>query len=357
MSGAAGRTGAAAGVAVAAAAATAAVGFAAQRRAARSILRRPDPEAAEDLDAAMGTAAQVTTDDGLRLNAMVVERDTAPADGLTVILVHGYALAATTWHYQLRDLGDVARLVAYDQRGHGDSDRGHNSGYTVERLARDLATVIEALAPSGPIVLVGHSMGGMTVMGLAEQHPEWFGDRIIGVALVATAANPGAAGELAIAGPLGQLVRRVGPGLAGVLAPRPDLIERGLRLADDLVVVLTEHYGFGADAPPSLVEHTKRMHGKVPVDVLAALLPAFSDLDLDHALAPLQRTETVILVGERDRMTPVGLSRSLLKRLPNADLVTLADTGHMLMLERYADVNQVLRDLLVRVRRTQGASV
>jgi pimeloyl-ACP methyl ester carboxylesterase len=341
---------------VAAAAATAAVGFAAQRRAARAILRRPDPEAGEDLDAVMGTQTFITTDDGVRLNVMVVDRDSAPSDGLTVVLVHGYALAASTWHYQLRDLGDVARLVAYDQRGHGGSDRGPNDAYSVDRLSRDLETVIEDLAPTGPIVLVGHSMGGMTVMALAERHPDWFGDRVVGVALVATAANPGAAGELAIAGPLGQLVRHIGPGLAGALAPRPDIIERGLRLADDLVVVLTEHYGFGTDAPPSLVEHTKRMHGRVPVEVLAALLPAFADLDLDHALAPLQRTETVIIVGETDRMTPVGLSRSLLKRLPNADMVTLADTGHMLMLERYAEVNQVLRDLLVRVRRRQMAS-
>jgi pimeloyl-ACP methyl ester carboxylesterase len=341
---------------VAAAAATAAVGFAAQRRAARAILRRPDPEAGEDLDAIMGEQVTVTMDDGVRLNAMVVQRETAPHDGLTVIFVHGYALAASTWHYQLRDLGDVARLVAYDGRGHGSSDRGPDHAYSVERLAQDLETVIANLAPTGPIVLVGHSMGGMTVMGLAERHPDWFGDRIIGVALLATAANPGAAGELAIAGPLGQLVRRVGPGLAGALAPRPDLIERGLRLADDLVVILTEHYGFGTDAAPSLVEHTKRMHGRVPVEVLAALLPAFSELNLDHALAPLQRAETVIIVGERDRMTPLGLSRSLLKRLPNADMVTLADTGHMLMLERYAEVNQVLRDLLVRVRRTHLAS-
>jgi pimeloyl-ACP methyl ester carboxylesterase len=120
--------------------------------------------------------------------------------------------------------------------------------------------------------------------------------------------------------------------------------------------VLTEHYGFGSQAPPSLVEHTKHMHAQVPVEVLAGLLPAFEDLDLADALAPLQHTDIVIVVGETDRMTPPRLSEKLLQLLPAADLVTLADTGHMLMLERYPEVNQVLRDLMVRVRRSLGAA-
>jgi pimeloyl-ACP methyl ester carboxylesterase len=226
----------------------------------------------------------------------------------------------------------------------------------VERMSRDLEAVIEATAPTGPLLLVGHSMGGMTVLGLAERRPELFGERIVGVALVATAADRGSAGELAIAGPWGQLLRRIGPGIANVFAPRPDLVEHSLRLADDLVVILTEHYGFGSQAPASLVEHTKHMHAQVPVPVLVDLLPAFADLDLVDAVAPLQRTETAIVVGETDRMTPMALSRRLLDLLPGADYVTLADTGHMLMLERYPEVNQVLRDLVVRVRRSMTAA-
>jgi pimeloyl-ACP methyl ester carboxylesterase len=348
-----GRAGAVAGLAVAAAAASAAVGLAAQRRAARSILRRDDPEAGEDLAAPMGDVRVVETDDGAHLSVEV--SSTRSSSDLTLVLIHGYALAASTWHYQFRDLADAARLVAYDQRGHGRSTVGADA-LSVDRLAADLETVIEAVVPDGPIVLVGHSMGGMSVMALAERRPEWFGERIVGTALLATSAHPGAAGELAIAGPWGEILRRIGPGLASVLAPRPQLVERGLSIADDLVVVLTEHYGFGSQAPPSLVEHTKHMHAQVPVEVLAGLLPAFEDLDLADALAPLQHTDIVIVVGETDRMTPPRLSEKLLQLLPAADLVTLADTGHMLMLERYPEVNQVLRDLMVRVRRSLGAA-
>jgi pimeloyl-ACP methyl ester carboxylesterase len=191
----------------------------------------------------------------------------------------------------------------------------------------------------------------MTVMALAGRRPELFHDRVLGTAFLATAADPGTAGELSVAGPWGEIARRLGPGLATLLTPRPNLVERALTAADDLVIILTEHYGFGSQAAPSLVEHTKRMHALVPIEVLTGLLPAFEGLDLTRVLDPVQHTETVIVVGETDRMTPRSHSEALLRLLPNADLVTLADTGHMLMLERYAEVNQVIRDLLIRVRR------
>ena len=49
--------------------------------------------------------------------------------------------------------------------------------------------MLDAVVPDGPVVLVGHSMGGMTIVALAEQHPELFGDRIVGVALISTTAG------------------------------------------------------------------------------------------------------------------------------------------------------------------------
>jgi pimeloyl-ACP methyl ester carboxylesterase len=151
------------------------------------------------------------------------------------------------------------------------------------------------------------------------------------------------------------MVASSAPLVSKVIASRPGLLERGLRWADDLLVVLTEHYGFGGDAPPSLVEHTKRMHALVPVPVLIALLPAFSGLDLAHSLEPIKAVETAIVVGDKDRMAPVALSEDLLVKLPHAELTVLPDTGHMLMMERYAEVNHVVRELLLRVRRSVDA--
>ena len=78
--------------------------------------------------------------------------------------------------------------VIYDQRSHGRSERAPRASCTIDQLGHDLAAVLRALAPDGPLVLVGHSMGGMTIMALAEQQPELFAERVLGVAFLATSA-------------------------------------------------------------------------------------------------------------------------------------------------------------------------
>ena len=94
---------------------------------------------------------------------------------LTVVLVHGFALDRRTWHFQRPFLAALTdprvRVVLYDQRSHGRSERAPRESCTIEQLGHDLDAVIRALAPEGPLVLVGHSMGGMTIMALAELLP------------------------------------------------------------------------------------------------------------------------------------------------------------------------------------------
>ena len=80
-------------------------------------------------------------------------------------------------------------MVFYDQRGHGQSGAAPPSTYTVAQLGRDLETVLAVMAPRGPVVLVGHSMGGMTVLSHARQFPQRYGTRIVGAALISSAAE------------------------------------------------------------------------------------------------------------------------------------------------------------------------
>ena len=108
---------------------------------------------------------------------------------LTIVFAHGFTLSMDSFHFQRRDLGDVARLVFYDQRSHGRSGRSAPENATIDQLGLDLYAVLQAVAPAGPVVLVGHSMGGMTILALADQHPELFGDRVVGVALLATSTG------------------------------------------------------------------------------------------------------------------------------------------------------------------------
>ena len=135
------------------------------------------------------------TDDGVVLHAEIDE--VAPYGGglkrssaePTIVFVHGYALNLDCWHFQREYFRGKHRMVFYDQRSHGRSGRSDKEHASIDQLGDDLRRVIEELVPRGPVVLVGHSMGGMSILAFAERHPEVFAARVAGVALVATTAG------------------------------------------------------------------------------------------------------------------------------------------------------------------------
>src|SRR3954447_23139768 len=128
----------------------------------------------------------VRTDDGVGLH---VEVDGAPDAPLTVLLTHGFTARLGEWDDQRTALRGRARLVLWDHRGHGRSARAGRRAVTIDRPARHLAEALDPTAPSGPVVLAGHSLGGMSVMALALRRPELFGTRVVGVFLLATSAG------------------------------------------------------------------------------------------------------------------------------------------------------------------------
>ena len=335
----------------------AAIGLAAERYAVGRSFRADDPEAAEPLGQLHGRPLTVLTDDGIGLHVEIdTDEDLPDPAPVTVLFCHGFALTQETWHYQRRDLGDVGRLVFYDQRGHGRSGWGDREHANIDQLGRDLHRVLDAAAPTGPVVLVGHSMGGMTIMALADQAPELFGDRIVGVALLST--SPGKLAEVGFGAPA-AIARRVrGTALRALEAARkrPMLVERGRSVTTDLTYVLTKRYSFATDVPPSLVEFTARMNRSTPIDVLADLFPAFDSHDKLCALDVLNGLESLILVGEQDLLTPADHSRDMVDAVPGAELVVLPQAGHMVMLEHYDVVNDHLRDLVERAVRAAAAA-
>ena len=197
-------------------------------------------------------------------------------------------------------------------------------------------------------MLVGHSMGGMTIMALADAHPELFGDRVVGVALIST--SPGKLAEVSLGVPAaaGRALRKMAPKALEALNRRPGLVAGGRRLGSDLEFVLTKRYSFGTDVPPSLVRFVTRMHDQTGLDVIAELFPAFDSHDKLSALDVLNGVETLILAGEQDVMTPADHSRDMVEEVPGAELVVLQDAGHMIMLEHHAVVSEHIRDLVER---------
>jgi len=358
----AGIAGAAVGASIGVLAAGVAAGLTVKRAAVgRTRLGGDDPEAGEPLGELRGGAHLVTADDGVPLHVEVDEvadfarRSTAtgetPYADVTVVFSHAYALNLDSWHYQRKALRGAARLVLYDQRGHGRSGRGSPASATIDQLGADLERVIDEVAPDQPLLLVGHSMGGMAVMALAERQPDLFRDRVVGIALLGTSSAKVAEVTLGAPAYTAKVLRRAAPGFVAALGRQHRVVERGRRLSSDLGFLLTKRYSFASDVPPSLVEFTARMLESTPVDVVAEFFPTFTSHDKLGALPALHGVETLVLVGDKDLITPADHSRELVRALPGADLVVLERTGHMLILERYAEVNRHLLKLLRRARR------
>ena len=340
--------------AVGAAAAAAVVGAAAGLAAERAVVGRPFRRRAGGvlgLGQVRGPHRVVSATDGVQLYVEVDEPGARARDrDLTVVFVHGYALNLDCWHYQRLGLRGSARLVFYDQRSHGRSGRGPAGHATMEQLGKDLRSVIDAVAPHGPVVLVGHSMGGMTIMALGDQHPDLFGDQVRGVALLSTSAGGLAEVTLGVPAFAARAVRRWAPTLVSALARNAELVERGRQVSNDLAVLITRAYGFSGPTPVELVDFALEMINATPVDVLAEFYPAFMSHDALESLDVLNRVESSVIVGEQDRMTPAGHSHEIVRVVPSAELTSLDPGGHLVMLERPDDVNGVLFDLLDRCR-------
>jgi pimeloyl-ACP methyl ester carboxylesterase len=329
-----------------AAAAGAVAGLVAERAVVRGRRRRQHPWG---LGQVRGEPHVLVMADGVELYVEVDEPAHA-ATAPTVVLVHGYALNLDSWHYQRLGLRGTARLVLYDQRSHGRSGRGAPETATLEQLGADLRHVLDALVPDGPVVLVGHSMGGMTIMSLADQDPEFFRDRVTGVALMSTSA--GELAELTFGVPmlLARSVRRFVPHLVAAAGRNPELVERGRQVSTDLGVLVTRLYAFSGPTPPPLADFALEMINATPVEVLSQFYPTFLSHDALEALDVLDGVETLVLVGAQDKLTPPEHSRQIVWALPGAELVVLDPGGHLVMLERPDDVNGHLFDLLDRTR-------
>ena len=299
----------------------------------------------------------VITPDGVELHTEV---DELPLDGgesprgsddqLTLVLVHGYVLSLDCWHFQRKYFRNKVRIVLYDQRSHGRSSRSAGELCRVPQLADDLLQVLDEVAGDGPLVLVAHSMGGMTVMRLAQTHPELFGTRIKGVALFSTAA-----GEMADYSPIrglpGRAFGMIAPPTMAALNRIPELVEKGRTAGSDLSFVVTKRGSFGSDVPAGYVEFMNEMLGQTPMSVISDFYPSFAELDEYAAFAVLSTVETAVIGGEDDSITPIKHTDKIIELLPGADVRRLADCGHMGIIEHHDVFNEVLTDLIARVRR------
>jgi pimeloyl-ACP methyl ester carboxylesterase len=305
-----------------------------------------DPTDTTDGTALTGHESTVRTGDGALLRVAVAG---APDAAVTVLFAHGWTLHGDVWRAQVSALvAEGARVVTYDHRGHGRSSAGRAAPWTIDLLGDDLADVIDAVAPSGSVVLCGHSMGGMTIMALAASRPELFGARVAGVVLVSTSA-----GSLVPSGrglPPTVRIRSAAQTRFFAFGRRhPRFMTRGRRILPGPDrpghLRLVRRGLFGPHADPQLVRECAHMLFATPMSTVCGFFPALAEHDKAGTLAALAAVPVHIVVGELDRLTPLAHSRALAAELPNATLHVERDCGHMVLTERPESVTTRLREL------------
>ncbi|MCU1599339.1 MAG: alpha/beta hydrolase fold protein [Frankiales bacterium] len=321
-------------------AAAAAGGYAVSRR-------RREPGSWPELHA---RTVGVPADDGTVLHAEV----SGPHDASgTVVLAHGYVLSNRLWDQQVAALIEARpdlRVITYDQRGHGQSSRAPRDSATIDQLGRDLAAVLDQLA-TGPVVLVGHSMGGMTIMSYVEQHPDQVGTRVVGAGLVATSS--GGLADLTFG-----LPTRASDRLKVVI---PAGMEQARRWEDAGRKPLPQPFLrpvlFGRAARPADVRRTFEVLSACSAHTVADFFETFTAHDRLAALAALSDVPVSILIGSADRLCPLPMSRAMADALPHARLRVYPGAGHMLQLERAAEVSAELVSLASAIPAERLASV
>ncbi len=311
-------------------------GWLTQRAVVRRAQGRPDPFA--DLEHGLPEDVRsrtLTMSDGAGLHVYQA------GAGRAVLLLHGITLSAAVWHLQFRPLVAAGfEVVAVDLRGHGRSDA---TGLTLDRLAEDVAEVLEQLDLTD-VVLVGHSMGGMVAIRMLAGDPVAAkgGGRVGALGLMATTADPmggaGVPGHRLLGATLAPLLRgggRLAGHLPGPTLPRWD------------GAYLLARINFGRDPSASQVALTRDLVSDTRVRVSAELILQILRVDDVASLASVDLPATVV-VGTRDVVTPVRHARALADAVGGAELLVLDGCGHMVMLERPAEVAGAIVALAAR---------
>jgi pimeloyl-ACP methyl ester carboxylesterase len=277
-----------------------------------------------------------------------------PPAGYPIVLTHGITCAIRAWAHQIADLATDYRVIAFDHRGHGRSGVPRHGGYSLEHLAADLDSVLEAtLAPRERAVIAGHSMGGITIAAWSAHYRDRVRRRADAVALINTTT-----GDLVRGVKLFSVPRELSP--ARVMAARGVInafggfpLPAAGRIPSRFVIAML---AVGRDADPSAARLVYELFAqtspagrggcaKMLVDALGSRY-----LELDGLTVP-----TLVIGSEGDRLTPISQSRRIARTAPNVVGLVELSGGHCSMLERPREVNLHLRTLVESV--THGLRV
>ncbi len=327
----------------------AAVGYAAERAIVRGRLVPDLPPSETPLGSIGGDPSTVAGPDGID----VAVESYGPPDAPQLVLAHGWVCTGRAWHEVVRQLQGRYRIVTFDLPGHGRSGAPASHRYDLDLLGDTLAAVIDTATRPGPLVVVGHSLGGMSVLNAVRRHRR-ITERLRGAVLLSTTSSAkGGRSEdgerlgmelgIRAVARLDRGIRRVVPTLRH---PRvTSAADRLTASTSDLSYLLARWTGVGPDADPEVVAFTRHMAMHSGTDVVFGLIDAVLGVDEDGGLDALADVPTTLLVGTHDRLTPLALSQRMADR-SHARLRILDDVGHMSLLEAGDAVVEVVAEHL-----------
>jgi len=237
--------------------------------------------------------------------------------GDPVIFAHAFLDNCSVWKAQIDVLAQKHTVILYDHRGHGKSDKPKGD-YSVQTLADDLNGLILALKLDR-VTLVGNSIGGMTVLTLALNHP----DRVSKLVLVCTTPR------LTI-----QL-----PVIGSILGRLCSLFPYGMFAR---TVQRTKIYRPSKEATNQALERAMQVSRYAAYKCWRSLL---ANYDIRSQVSRI-KVPTLIVAGEKDWSIPIKMSRFLHSSIEGSRLEVISDCGHLPMIEKPEEFNNILTGFL-----------
>ncbi|MEB6338337.1 alpha/beta fold hydrolase [Serratia rhizosphaerae] len=255
-------------------------------------------------------------------------------EGPTLLFAHGLFANHEIFSAQFEALSKSHRCIVLDMPGHGQS--GYNpAGWTLDDLSRDLALMIQELS-LGKVTVIGQSQGGMAAIRLAAHYPQ----RVSGLVLIGTSARAEYPERLQNWREQRAIL------LTGSDAEREDLFKRLQGYIN------SERWLQNNQAEAVRERRIMQSHSRAGL-ALALDAAVFERGDIT-ALLPGITAPTLVICGEQDMATPVGLSQEMAGLLPEARLLILAGTGHHPPTEAARAVTAAMAEFLAAIARSRG---
>lgn len=247
-------------------------------------------------------------------------------EGTPILFIHGFPLNHQMWRPQIDELSSLARVIAPDLRGYGDS-QSTPGAYTMESLADDCANLLDAIGITSPVIVAGLSMGGYISLAFYRKYRE----RVASLVLASTRAGADSDQARESRDRMAELANRAGPGaIAEAMLPK---------------LMAPQNY----HRRPGLVRDLKSIMESSSTDGVVGALQGMKTRPDSTPLLPQIQVPTLVIHGEDDQIIPPAEAALMADSIPGSRLHIVPDAGHMPTLEQPETFNQLLSALVANI--------